>query len=575
MSMPNWFHHTKRISKHVSKKTGHILFPYVWHYFTDTYKDKTHHLIADSILSIVIMALLVTHMALGLQAYFLLTPPALLVRLEMPETVFSGNTVMGTLSYQSVSKTLTDVKLRVYAPTGFQAQQSLIVQANTVSTNTPSTLPITGKLIGTMKQQYRFVVVYQFKYFGQMHYGFLTQRIRVDGSSLEVVANVPDKTLAYEPIQWTIDYTNSTDTVRPRSCLQFNLPSQFFIESSTLPITSRQRIRLPKLQPRQSGTITVTGNFKRAIGEGSQLLSVTALDRCGRGDFIQAHLTNPITVLTPRFTLATSGASVVNVGDVVRYTNTYTNTGDAPLTHVELTTTLDHFTGHYNSIVPTGGSISGNIIRWVDSNIAPGETHSRSFTVYTNSAQREKNAEWSYRTSAQARIADLGISTYVPDVSLSAKFNSTLNFSSIYRHSKSTGEQLGYGPYPLEADNITALLVLWQIKDFTNDLSSVTITTTLPGQVEWTGLSSVTSGSNISYNSNTRTITWHTNRVPSFSNAQGASFEIRVRPNSAQIGQRINLTNETKFSARDSFTNTVITRQLGALRVEDAVADVQ
>jgi hypothetical protein len=113
--------------------------------------------------------------------------------------------------------------------------------------------------------------------------------------------------------------------------------------------------------------------------------------------------------------------------------------------------------------------------------------------------------------------------------------------------------------------------VFWEIKDFTNDLTNLTIQTTLPSQVEWTDHSAVTEGSGMSYDPASRTVTWHTGHVTSFDHEQGASFELRVRPNSLQIGKQINVTNDTKFSARDEFTEVVLSRVVGALRTADSI----
>lgn len=549
----------------------HFLFPYVWHYVTDTYKDKLHHLIIDSLLSLVLLCVIIINLVLGYQFYVFMIPPEVTVTLQAPAATLSGAPVTVTLNYQNVTKPINQLTFNLQAPAGFviDVKQPVVVQQ--LAAQQVGELPYTGTLTGTVGDSESFLVIYQYQYFGRTYYGFARASTKLAGSNFEVVAQAPDTILYNEPVDWKVDYTNSSDWPRYDTCLQLTFPNTFNIESSTKKINQKKRIRLKHIPARGSGSITIHGNFKHTIGEGEQLLDVVALDNCNDGDYKQVALTNPVTVLTPRFTLTTGGTGVVNVGQAARYVNTYKNTGDATLTNVTIITKLTNFVGHYSSIVASDGKVSGDIITWVDPSIAPGETHQRSFTVYTNPNLRKKNVAMSYTSSATAMIDDVGVATYVPAVSYNIKFNSTLNFTASYRYSSTTGEQFGYGPYPLEADNITALRVFWEIKDFTNDLTNVTIQATLPGQVEWTGLSSVTSGSDISYNPATRVVTWHTSRVPSFSTAQGASFEVRIRPNSAQIGKIINITNETSFSARDGFTATLLKRQVGALRVRDKI----
>ena len=282
--------------------------------------------------------------------------------------------------------------------------------------------------------------------------------------------------------------------------------------------------------------------------------------------FSQSAVEAPIQVLTPRLSLNTSGSSVVNVGEAVRYTTSYTNTGDAPLQNVLVTTQLNGVAERASYVTPVNGARNGNQLTWVDAEILPGETHSQTFVVGTNPNLREKNANMSYTSSATANIADLEVSTYTPASTQSAKFNSTLDFGTVARYILPTGQQIGYGPYPMRANQVTAVRVFWEIKDFTNDMSDVTISTTLPSQVEWTGLSSVTTGSALSYNPATRTVTFSTNSVPSFSHAQGAQFEVRVLPNHLQVGQRINVTNGTTFRAFDSHTGTAFTRSRGPIQ---------
>ncbi len=566
------WHHTKRATKHVSKKTGHFLFPYLWHYYTDTYKGRFHHLIVDSVLSMMILTLLAANVAIGGWLYVFFIPPEVEVELSVPAVVISGSNLTLDIAYNNLSKGVANVQFEVLTPTGFIATDDQLFQTiEELAAGEQGVLKAKGYFIGNVDEAYRFIAIYSYDYYGQHYEQVRAVTFTPVTSSFEVVTNVPDKILRTEDVSWTVEYVNNSTVPRTDACIALVIPESFTVIESSNEISDQNIVYLGEVESRAAGIITITGHFNNAIGEGKQVLGVSALDDCAAEQYVQTEMSDPIRVLTPRMSLGTSGAETVNVGTSARYTNSYTNTGDAPLRNVTLVATLNDFENRVSAISGNGGLVSGNTVTWTDSEILPGETHSQSFTINTNPNYREKNAEMSYSVRATAEIDDLGILTYTPSIAKSIKYNSTLNFAVQYRNGERVGEQFGYGPYPMEADNITAVRVFWEVQDFTNDLSNVTIQTTLPSQVEWTGMASVTEGSGVTYDPATRKVTWHTGSIPSFAHPQGASFEVRVRPNSQQIGKNINVTNETYFSARDSFTGVVLSRSSSALRTDDPI----
>lgn len=531
--------------KHVTKKTGHILFPYLWHYFTDEYKDRLHHLVIDTLLSFVILLLLGSNIVLGAWWYLFSIEPQVDVTVTAPDLVISGESLALTTNLAIVNKTVDNVAVKLVLPPGFQTTNSLTHQWDHLPVGRTETISTVGQFTGNVQDSYRAIAVYTYTYYGQHFSGYNAVEFKVDTSSLEVVVNTPEQILNNESFTWTIDYYNSSPQDRTNVCITLDIPDNF--------ISSTDRIVLATIPAQSGGQISLTGSFSQAIGEGNQVITVRGIDQCDRIPYQQVAIQQPIEVLTPRLNITTTGPSVVNVGDALHYTVTQTNAGD---------TTLDNIT---TTITAT----TGEKFSWQDGALAPGERRVKTLSLSIPASTRQKNLSIGYSASATATIADIGVTTYTTPVSGTSKFNSTLAIS------QSANYALGYGPYPLRAWDITAVRVFWQVADFTNDLTNVTLQATLPSQVEWTGHSAVTAGGAMSYDPGTRTVTWHSSSIPSFSHAQGASFEVRVLPNSDQVGKTINLTNDLRFSARDSFTGTVLVRTVGALRTDQVIQPEQ
>lgn len=539
----------------------------MWKYLTERYAGRLHHLVVDVILLFCVLGLIGANIVLGVWLYLFRIHPDFSAAASVPDQIISGESLPIQLQYQTGQKNITDVTIKVALPEGYTTSDPTSFHYAKVTAHSTATMNIAGRFTGNVQQSYRMIVVYSYHYYGQSFSGFTVTDFKVDTSSLEVVPHMPETILNNESFTWDVEYHNSSDLERKSVCIQLDLPAAFKLESSSVPISATGAIELDTIPAQGSGDVTITGSFSNAIGEGSQVIGVKGIDQCTSSQLTQVTFFSPIQVLTPRLQLATTSYGAVNVGSATRYILSYKNTGDTQLDNIHLSAQLNNFLGHYSGLALSGnGQVVGSTLVWSDAGLLPGQTRSQTFTVQTSPTMREHNLEWSYSAKATADIADIGVNTYTSTVGGASKFNSTLTVSQDARYYTSDGIQLGYGPYPEQAWNITAERVFWQIQDFTNDLSNVTIHTTLPSQVEWTDHTSVTAGTALTYDPTTRTVTWHSSNVASFSHPQGASFEVRILPNSDQVGKKINITNDTTFTARDSFTGSVLTRYLGALR---------
>jgi len=115
------------------------------------------------------------------------------------------------------------------------------------------------------------------------------------------------------------------------------------------------------------------------------------------------------------------------------------------------------------------------------------------------------------------------------------------------------------GSLPLKAGESTDFTIHWGIVNNFNALKDITIRTTLPLWVEFTGQIAGDYGQNPPYyDSAIREVSWTIPSVPAGSGvltkASESIFQIKVTPSSSQVNQEIDLLGNTIFTATDAFT---------------------
>lgn len=138
------------------------------------------------------------------------------------------------------------------------------------------------------------------------------------------------------------------------------------------------------------------------------------------------------------------------------------------------------------------------------------------------------------------------------------RFASKLQFAAQALYS--IGSITNSGPFPSKFDKETTYTIQWIMRPVENPLSDAVATTTLPLGVVWTGVV-VPQSETISYNPETRTVSWNIDSLPRATNVptiRTVSFQVKVRPTKLQIGSELLLSNETKIEAFDTVANAKI-----------------
>ena len=146
------------------------------------------------------------------------------------------------------------------------------------------------------------------------------------------------------------------------------------------------------------------------------------------------------------------------------------------------------------------------------------------------------------------------------------KIETDLSLSSRIVHS--IGPIRNSGPIPPKAERPTTYTIIWALSSSFNDVENPTVTAILPVYAEYTGNISP-ANSEITFNSETRTVTWNAGRIlagTGFGSPQReVAFQISFTPSQNQVGSGPILLGETEVTGLDTFTRTQVSDKNPAL----------
>ncbi len=142
---------------------------------------------------------------------------------------------------------------------------------------------------------------------------------------------------------------------------------------------------------------------------------------------------------------------------------------------------------------------------------------------------------------------------------IQAQLNTNLDIQTKALYYFDDGTPIGTGPIPPKANQKTKLNIFWTIANEIHEINEISVTTTIPNNINWTNSFQVSTGE-ITFDETTRKIIWKINRLPKNITEATANFGIEFTPTNEDIGKIIKLTNNTTVSAKDTVTNALITK---------------
>jgi len=404
-------------------------------------------------------------------------------------------------------------------------------------------------------------------------------QIAVGTTPVTLSVNQPSSVTSGDTFTTTLTILANSNNVLKNVVVKGEYPYGFNPVSTTpSSLTSDNNLWvLGDLAPGDKKTITIKGVL---IGENQDertfrfYTGISSADNVDKFDTALAQTSQTISLNRPNIGLKinlngeSSDAFSAPVGKTIQVNIAFRNNLSSTLINSKIVAKLSGSPLDRFSVQPQGGGFynsSDNSVTWTKDNnsilsaLAPGDSGNVSFDFASlpSLPSTTKNPQITIQTSFVGTPQDGGNDVVITENDL-VKIASQVSLLSKAFYSQ--GPFRNTGPLPPKSEKVTTYTVTFSLSNTQNDIDAPTVTATLGPNVRW--LSAATSTENITYNSNSNTITWSLNKLNSGagfnSPLRTTSFQVSLTPSIGQIGSIPTLVNNIAFSGTDTFTNKII-----------------
>lgn len=459
--------------------------------------------------------------------------------------------------------------------------QGISWELGSIAAGSKKRIKITGRIIGNVGSASEFQAQLNYKP-GNFNYDFtkvVTASIPISSSQIQVEVAGPTKAVKDQAVQYVLTYRNTSPEDLQDVHVRVVYPSGFvankFVPKPTLDIGTTEWI-IDKLDKGVEGTITIEGVMGGNAGDLQDFSAQIGVLSADNAFQLQAEEHVITSIIAPQFTLQLSfngsdKSGIVHWDDQISGKLIYKNTGDSVLKNLVLLLPLSSdifdaagFSSPQKAVADKDG------VRWSYADLTdlaqmdPGEQGELTFTLATKKTSAGKNAKKQLQTELQAKVseghADDVDASAVQSVSNSValKVSTTLSVTTEARYYDAAGTAVGSGAFPPRAGRDSTFRIYWTIKNTSNDVRQLQLSTTLPQGVLWQNATSVNAGEKLVFVPDTRKVVWMIDKVPAYTGSDfpqlSAWFDVTVHPQAEDVGKFLLLSDQTVWSGQDVFT---------------------
>lgn len=366
-------------------------------------------------------------------------------------------------------------------------------------------------------------------------------------------------------LKFDLNYFSNIDYPLTNLRIKIEYPLDFEFISSYPQSLEKVEWDLPPLNKAEGGRVEISGRLSGGVGQ--QKVFKAELGTWQNGEFIllkeaqkAVQMIKPALYITQQ--INSSYDYVVSSGDLLHYEISFKNIGETPLTDLSLLLSLEGNQFDLSSInAPSASYESGdNSVLWEWKKIGAlqfldvREEGSVEFWV-------KLKDDWDISSSQGEEVIKSNIYLSQAKEEFENKVNSKLE---IIQKGFYQDEIFGNsGPIPPKVNENTTYTIIWQAKNYYNNVSDVVIRAKLPSNVRLTGeIFPLEESDKFTFDSSSREIVWRVGEMMVgrgvLNAAPNIAFQISLFPSSIQKGKLPIVIEATEIAAEDNWTKETI-----------------
>ena len=376
--------------------------------------------------------------------------------------------------------------------------------------------------------------------------------------------DLPSKIESGKEFQFYLNYFSNSDWPLPNLRLKIEYPSGFEFIKSQPQALEKTEWNLPVLNKTEGGRIEIRGRVSGDVGQQKILKATLGLWREGEFTLLK-DLTKGMDLEESSLSIfqQINGASLyfADMGDVLHYEIFFRNVGEGSFRDLFLVSKLEGRVFDFETIKTESGkfNIGDNSIVWDWRDVpmlqflGQGEEGKVEFWI-------NLKKDWQI-SSPQDKNLNLKNKVIISQISeeFETKISSKLEVSQRgYYQDEIFGNS---GPVPPKFEESTTYTIVWQAKNYYNDVKNTKVKAVLPPEVKLTG-KIFPEDSRLTFDSQSREIVWEVGDLEAgkgvLNEAPNVSFQVSLTPTPYQIGQIPEICGLAKISGGDDWTGKVL-----------------